>query len=177
MLRDGGDLEETGIVSLRALDKATYGHFAYKAPRYDLNARDILAMAARRATEAARRERAKKVAEAIKQARGLQPGFVAPPKPIGPAVADILRAVSDATGYSRAELCAPWRPLPLARARQLGYWLIRTLRPDLSYPSIGRAFGNRDHTTCMYGIEKFHKERDKPPLRDWLQHSSIKALK
>lgn len=37
--------------------------------------------------------------------------------------------------------------------RQIGYYLARhTTRA--TYPQIGRAFGNRDHTTIMYGVAR-----------------------
>lgn len=37
--------------------------------------------------------------------------------------------------------------------RQIAYYLCRELTPS-SLPMIGRAFGNRDHTTIMHGIAR-----------------------
>ncbi len=176
MLLYGAEREVTGIVEAEAQRRATYSHYIRKVPRYDLNARDILAMAARRATEAARREKARKVAEAIKQAKGLQPSFVAFQN--GPRSSDIVKALSEATGFTRYELTErPWRPRPIARARQLGYWLVKSLRPDLSLTSIARIFGKADHTTPAEGLRRFEEERDKAPIADWMQHEAIIALK
>ena len=38
-----------------------------------------------------------------------------------------------------------------ARVRHIAMFLARELTP-LSFPNLGRHFGNRDHTTIMYGI-------------------------
>lgn len=42
---------------------------------------------------------------------------------------------------------------PAYRARQRAMFLARRLRPDRSYPDLGRAFG-RDHTTVLYGVRR-----------------------
>ncbi|KQS79055.1 hypothetical protein ASG25_10745 [Rhizobium sp. Leaf384] len=38
--------------------------------------------------------------------------------------------------------------------RQLAMHRIKSERPDLSYPAIGRFFGGRDHTTVLHAIRK-----------------------
>jgi len=52
-------------------------------------------------------------------------------------------SVSDLRGHSRLRT--------LAQARQQAYRMCRD--KGFSYPEIGRFFGNRDHTTVIYGID------------------------
>ncbi len=47
----------------------------------------------------------------------------------------------------------------IVRARQVSMYLCRDLL-GLSYPSIGKFFGNRDHSTVMYAIKKIKKLTD-----------------
>ncbi|MBM3708976.1 MAG: chromosomal replication initiator protein DnaA [Actinobacteria bacterium] len=44
----------------------------------------------------------------------------------------------------------------IAHARQIGMYICRNLTSD-SLPSIGKAFGNRDHTTVIYAITKINE--------------------
>jgi hypothetical protein len=39
-------------------------------------------------------------------------------------------------------------------ARQKIMWLVRKSYPRKSFPEIGRAFGNRDHTTALHAVRK-----------------------
>ncbi|MGH3443343.1 MAG: chromosomal replication initiator protein DnaA [Nitriliruptorales bacterium] len=70
----------------------------------------------------------------------------------------------EVAGYfdlSVEDLCSPSRTKQLVTARQIAMYLIRELT-DLSLPRIGKAFGNRDHTTVMHAerkIAKLMKER------------------
>lgn len=96
--------------------------------------------------------------------------------PSGPSTGAILLAVSDATGYSIAELVGPRRARPVARARMVAYHLIQTLRRDLSLPAIGRVMGYRDHTTIMHGLRVFEANRHEDPMATWLAHPAIAAL-
>jgi chromosomal replication initiator protein len=45
----------------------------------------------------------------------------------------------------------------LSFPRQVAMFICRDLT-DLSLPKIGDAFGNRDHTTVLHGIDKINKE-------------------
>ena len=51
------------------------------------------------------------------------------------------------------ELCSASRSRQLVNARQIAMYLTRELT-DLSLPRIGRAFGNRDHSTVMHATQK-----------------------
>ncbi len=75
----------------------------------------------------------------------------AEPKLITPDM--ILDAVSQTYGLSVEELIGPRRARPLVTARHVAMYLIRNLT-DYSYPSIGKVFGGRDHSTCISAVEK-----------------------
>ncbi len=75
----------------------------------------------------------------------------AEPKLITPDM--ILDAVAQAYGLSVDEITGPRRARPLVTARHVAMYLIRNLT-DYSYPSIGKVFGDRDHSTCISAVEK-----------------------
>jgi len=77
------------------------------------------------------------------------------PKLITPDM--ILDAVAEAYGLSVEELVGPRRARPLVTARHVAMYLIRTLT-DYSYPSIGKVFGGRDHSTCISAYEKISEQ-------------------
>ncbi|GIU84636.1 MAG: chromosomal replication initiator protein DnaA [Acidimicrobiales bacterium] len=73
------------------------------------------------------------------------------PQPITPKL--ILEMTAEMFGFSVDELRGKSRRRPLVTARQVCMYVFRELT-DLSYPAIGREFGNRDHTTVMHAVEK-----------------------
>lgn len=74
-------------------------------------------------------------------------------QPIKPTIEEIKRAVSDVTGVSRAMIEADSRQRAHALARHLVMYLSRDLT-DKSLPQIGRALGDRHHTSVMHGRQK-----------------------
>lgn len=68
-------------------------------------------------------------------------------------VGELALIASKATGVSVLDMCSERRERPLVRARHLGMWLAKRFTRD-SFPSIGRFYGGRDHTTALYGCEK-----------------------
>ena len=73
------------------------------------------------------------------------------PRPI--TAKAILDATSEMFGFSIADLTGQSRRRPLVIARQIGMYVFRELT-DHSYPTIGREFGGRDHTTVIHAVEK-----------------------
>ena len=67
-------------------------------------------------------------------------------------VREIMSAVAEAQGVTREAIRDHGRAAPLAEARHMAAWLARRLRPDMSYPQIGKAMGGRDHTTVMNSV-------------------------
>ncbi len=70
---------------------------------------------------------------------------------ISPAA--ILEKVSERYGFSIEEITGKSRRRPLVTARQVAMYVVRELT-DMSYPAIGRVFGDRDHTTVMHAVSK-----------------------
>jgi chromosomal replication initiator protein len=69
------------------------------------------------------------------------------------AVQEIIEEVAQYFSISPEELCSASRSRQLVNARQIAMYLTRELT-DLSLPRIGRAFGNRDHSTVMHATQK-----------------------
>jgi chromosomal replication initiator protein len=73
------------------------------------------------------------------------------PRPL--TAADILVATADRFGYDVEQLKGRRRHRDLVQARQVAMYVCRQLT-DLSYPSIAREFGGRDHTTIIHAVDK-----------------------
>lgn len=77
--------------------------------------------------------------------------------PAMPADADtVLAAVADAYGCTTSQLIENNRKKELSQARQIAMYLCRRMLGE-SYPSLGRIFGGRDHSTIMYAVKKIEK--------------------
>jgi hypothetical protein len=68
-------------------------------------------------------------------------------------IAQIKQAVCEHQGVALADLLSHRRPAPLVRARQIAVYLARELT-DLSMARLGRAFGDRDHSTILVAHRK-----------------------
>jgi chromosomal replication initiator protein len=88
--------------------------------------------------------------------------MVAPHRPEHMSVTDIQRAVCSHFRLSTAELLSKDRHKSVAFARQVAMYLCRQ-RLKCSYPELGRAFGNRDHTTAMSAVKRVEGLRNKDP--------------
>lgn len=71
----------------------------------------------------------------------------------------IMEVLSDFPGVTIDEIKGPRREKRIVRPRQIAIYEVCRQRPDMSYPQIGRLFGNRDHTTCLHAVRKISKER------------------
>lgn len=68
--------------------------------------------------------------------------------------ASSIMTVTAATfGFGVDDLKGVSRKRPVVIARQVAMYVVRELT-DLSYPAIGKAFGDKDHTTVMHSVEK-----------------------
>lgn len=76
---------------------------------------------------------------------------------------NIKQIVADECRITVLDLCSARRTAALARTRQMAMWLARHLTPH-SLPEIGRAFGDRDHTTVMHGIAVIDRVMAAEPL-------------
>ena len=69
----------------------------------------------------------------------------------------IINVVSDYYNLTPSQLTGKIRTGQVALARHIAMYLIRTIL-DLPLKKIGEAFGGRDHSTVMSGIDKVEKE-------------------
>jgi chromosomal replication initiator protein len=74
-------------------------------------------------------------------------------KPRVHSVKEIQEQTCAAFGISMDDLLSATRTQPVAFARQVAMYLSRELT-DVSLPAIGRAFGNRNHTTVMHACKR-----------------------
>jgi chromosomal replication initiation ATPase DnaA len=70
---------------------------------------------------------------------------------------EIIRRVCKAYGLPIRDMLSPRRQKYLNQPRQHAMYLCK-IYTDLSLPQIGKAFGNRDHTTVLHGIAR-HRQR------------------
>lgn len=78
------------------------------------------------------------------------------------SVEDIQRAVCHHFRLRSNELVSKDRHKSVAFARHVAMYLCKQ-RLKCSFPEIGRAFGNRDHTTVMSAVRKIEAQRDTDP--------------
>ena len=72
-------------------------------------------------------------------------------------VKSILEATSDVFHFTLDQITSGSRRRPLVDARQIAMYVTRNMT-TLSYPDIGRAFGNRDHTTVIHAVRKIERQ-------------------
>jgi len=75
----------------------------------------------------------------------------------------IIQEVAKAYGVEARMLTSPRRHKEYVRPRQVAMWLTKQLIPAYSMPQIGRAFGNRDHTTVMHAHHRVETMSDHDP--------------
>jgi hypothetical protein len=88
--------------------------------------------------------------------------LVSPRRPDVMSVEDIQRAVCSHFRLSNSELLSKDRHKSVAFARQVAMYLCRQ-RLKCSFPELGRAFGNRDHTTVMSAVRRVETLRQRDP--------------
>ncbi len=71
--------------------------------------------------------------------------------------AELLDDIARILGFEVDALRGKSRQRPLVTARQIAMYVFRELT-DLSYPSIARLFGGRDHTTVIHAVEKIQRQ-------------------
>jgi chromosomal replication initiator protein len=71
--------------------------------------------------------------------------------------AELLDEIAGILGFEVEALQGKSRQRPLVTARQIAMYVFRE-QTDLSYPSIARLFGGRDHTTVIHAVEKIQRQ-------------------
>jgi hypothetical protein len=69
-------------------------------------------------------------------------------------VKDIVFAASHVTGLAAAAIAGPRRSNPLCLVRHAVMYLAYEMIQSASLPQIGRALGNKDHTTILHGVRR-----------------------
>jgi chromosomal replication initiator protein len=70
----------------------------------------------------------------------------------------VLAAVAARYGFTPKDLRGKKRTSRLVQARQIAMYLCRELLGE-SYPSLGRIFGGKDHSTVIYAVKKIQQTR------------------
>ncbi len=87
---------------------------------------------------------------------------VTAPRVTETGIDDIQRAVCHHFKLTERELCSKDRHKSIAFARHVAMYLCKQ-RLKASFPELGRAFGNRDHTTVMSAVRKVEALRESDP--------------
>jgi len=69
---------------------------------------------------------------------------------------ELLAEIAAYLGFDVEALKGKSRQRPLVTARQIAMYVFRNLT-ELSFPSIARLFGGRDHTTVIHAVDKIQK--------------------
>ena len=71
---------------------------------------------------------------------------------------DVINAVCKYYNVNKADITSKKRNKEVVDPRQVAIYLITELIPDLPLTSIGKSFGDRDHTTIMHARDKIAGE-------------------
>jgi len=91
-------------------------------------------------------------------------------------VENIQKTVADYFKIKVADLFSKKRSRQIARPRQIAMWLTKNLTSQ-SYPSIGEAFGGRDHTTVLHAVRTIESLRTKDNELNHDVHVLLQVLK
>ena len=91
-------------------------------------------------------------------------------------VENIQKTVADYFKIKVADLYSKKRTRQIARPRQVAMWLAKNLTSQ-SYPSIGEAFGGRDHTTVLHAVRTIESLRAKDNELNHDVHVLLQVLK
>ena len=76
---------------------------------------------------------------------------------------DIINAAAEHFGVRPCDILGPGRSKSLIRARHITLAICRE-RLEMSYPELGRVFGDRDHTTIMNAVKRARHGRMNHPM-------------
>jgi chromosomal replication initiator protein len=87
-----------------------------------------------------------------------------------PSPNDIVKAVARHYDLKITEIKSKSNARQIVIPRQVAMYLCKKLT-DLSYPEIGKLFGDKHHSTVMYSVETVQKKRDADPDFDRILQS------
>lgn len=91
-------------------------------------------------------------------------------------VENIQKTVADYFKIKVSDLFSKKRTRQIVRPRQVAMWLAKNLTSQ-SYPSIGEAFGGRDHTTVLHAVRTIEMLRGKDNELNHDVHLLLQVLK
>ena len=91
-------------------------------------------------------------------------------------VENIQKTVADYFKIKVSDMFSKKRTQVIVRPRQVAMWLAKSLTSQ-SYPSIGDAFGGRDHTTVLHAVHKIDSLRTKDSELNHDLHVLLQVLK
>ena len=91
-------------------------------------------------------------------------------------VDNIQKTVADYFKIKVSDLFSSKRTRQIVRPRQVAMWLAKNLTSQ-SYPSIGDAFGGRDHTTVLHAVRTIEALRAKDNELNHDVHVLLQVLK
>jgi chromosomal replication initiator protein len=91
-------------------------------------------------------------------------------------IENIQKTVADYYKIKVADLFSKKRTRMIARPRQVAMWLCKEVTPH-SYPSIGDAFGGRDHTTVIHAVKTIESLRVKDSELNHDLHVLVQVVK
>ncbi len=89
---------------------------------------------------------------------------------------NIQKTVADYFKIKVSDLFSKKRTRVIVRPRQIAMWLAKQLT-SLSYPSIGSAFGGRDHTTVLHAVRTIDELRNRDNELNHDVHVLLQVLK
>lgn len=88
----------------------------------------------------------------------------------------VISTVAEHFNLGVKEITGSKRHASIAQARQIAMWLCKKLLP-VSYPSLGRSFGGKDHSTVLYSVKKIEQlQDDDEDLKRMLKELKKKCL-
>jgi chromosomal replication initiation ATPase DnaA len=144
------------IASYRNTERSSRSNFAENPDRF----MSIHELRQKRAIEGREAARAARERQAVREYRVIDLSDLTT---IRLPARTIIEMVVKKTGIPYAEIVGATRKRAVAVARHEAMYEVRTRRPDLSLPKIGRLFGGRDHTTVLYAVRKVEAEREGQP--------------
>lgn len=85
----------------------------------------------------------------------------------------VFEAVSKSCNVSKKDILGTSREKNLAEARQIAMWFCKS-ELELSFPTIGKLFGGKDHTTIMHGYNKIQRVKEDVKIKQKIDY--IKQL-
>ena len=96
-------------------------------------------------------------------------------EPIPVTVEKIITEVGKVYSVSAEDMRSQKRSSQISTARQVAIYVVSRIT-GLSYSSIGQEFGNRDHSTIVYAINKVKSILEKDPSFKGMVEDMIKNL-